>query len=228
MNTALGRRLLAESWAPPCWYLRRRRARRGARGGTGPARLRGPRDRRALVRAGDRRGDLHVRHHLGCAHQPRGDGLAGGRAPLPLGGGRPLRGRAARGRARRGGARQRDLRLAGERPQRLRRHDRRSGVHQAQAVVAEGLGTFLLLATIMALAVDRRAPAGFAGLVIGLAVACEIMVIGPISGGSVNPARTFGPYVATRSSAARRRGASSGSTGSARWSAGRSPRWPTT
>jgi len=28
-------------------------------------------------------------------------------------------------------------------------------------------------------------------------VACEIMVIGPISGGSVNPARTFGPYLAT-------------------------------
>ena len=55
----------------------------------------------------------------------------------------------------------------------------------------------MLLATIMALAVDRRAPAGFAGLVIGLAVACEIMVIGPISGGSVNPARTFGPYLAT-------------------------------
>lgn len=68
---------------------------------------------------------------------------------------------------------------------------------KAQAVGAEALGTFLLLATIMALAVDRRAPAGFAGLVIGLAVACEIMVIGPISGGSVNPARTFGPYLAT-------------------------------
>jgi glycerol uptake facilitator protein len=71
------------------------------------------------------------------------------------------------------------------------------GFTDVQAVVAEGLGTFLLLATIMALAVDRRAPAGFAGLVTGLAVACEIMVIGPISGGSVNPARTFGPYVAT-------------------------------
>jgi glycerol uptake facilitator-like aquaporin len=28
--------------------------------------------------------------------------------------------------------------------------------------VAEGLGTFLLMATIMALAVDRRAPAGSA------------------------------------------------------------------
>jgi glycerol uptake facilitator protein len=68
---------------------------------------------------------------------------------------------------------------------------------QTQAAVAEGLGTFLLLATIMALAIDRRAPAGFGGLMIGLAVACEIMVIGPISGGSVNPARTFGPYLAT-------------------------------
>lgn len=66
-----------------------------------------------------------------------------------------------------------------------------------QATVAEGLGTALLLFAIMALAVDARAPAGWAGLIIGLAVACEIMVIGPISNGSVNPARTFGPYAAT-------------------------------
>jgi glycerol uptake facilitator protein len=72
-----------------------------------------------------------------------------------------------------------------------------AGFSEAQAAVAEGLGTFLLTATIMALAVDRRAPGGFAGLIIGLAVACEIMVIGPISGGSVNPARTLGPYGAT-------------------------------
>ncbi|UGS34769.1 MIP/aquaporin family protein [Capillimicrobium parvum] len=72
-----------------------------------------------------------------------------------------------------------------------------AGFTQLQAVVAEALGTFLLMATIMALAVDRRAPAGFGGLVIGLVVACEIMVIGPISGGSVNPARTLGPDVAT-------------------------------
>ena len=101
------------------------------------------------------------------------------------------------GARRRGGPHQRDLRVARERSQRVRRHGRRRWVHEGAGVVAEGLGTFLLLATIMALAVDRRAPAGFAGLVIGLAVACEIMVIGPISGGSVNPARTFGPYLAT-------------------------------
>jgi len=45
-----------------------------------------------------------------------------------------------------------------------------AGFTEAQAVLAEGLGTFLLVSTIMALAVDRRAPARFAGLVIGLAV----------------------------------------------------------
>ncbi|HET6502451.1 MAG TPA: MIP/aquaporin family protein [Amycolatopsis sp.] len=66
-----------------------------------------------------------------------------------------------------------------------------------QGVLAEGLGTALLLFTIMALAIDRRAPTGWSGLVIGLAVGCEIMVIGPITNGSVNPARTFGPYIAT-------------------------------
>jgi glycerol uptake facilitator protein len=71
------------------------------------------------------------------------------------------------------------------------------GYSDLQAIVAEGLGTALLLFAIMALAVDTRAPAGWAGLVIGLVVACEIMVIGPISNGSVNPARTFGPYAAT-------------------------------
>ena len=71
------------------------------------------------------------------------------------------------------------------------------GYTYVQAGVAEALGTALLLFTIMALAVDARAPTGWAGLVIGLAVACEIMVIGPISNGSVNPARTFGPYAAT-------------------------------
>jgi glycerol uptake facilitator protein len=70
------------------------------------------------------------------------------------------------------------------------------GVSYAQGILAEALGTFLLLLTIMSLAVDRRAPAGWAGLMIGLAVACEIFVLGPLTGGAINPARTFGPFVA--------------------------------
>ncbi|QNN53374.1 MIP/aquaporin family protein [Nocardioides mesophilus] len=69
------------------------------------------------------------------------------------------------------------------------------GVSVLEGMVAEALGTFLLMFTIMAVAVDGRAPAGWAGFLIGLAVAAEIMVIGPFTGGSVNPARSFGPYV---------------------------------
>ncbi|HXV92756.1 MAG TPA: aquaporin, partial [Pseudonocardia sp.] len=72
------------------------------------------------------------------------------------------------------------------------------GVASWQAVLAEALGTLLLMLTIMALAVDKRAPTGWAGFLIGLAVACEIMMIGPFTGGAVNPSRTFGPYLANQ------------------------------
>jgi glycerol uptake facilitator protein len=72
-----------------------------------------------------------------------------------------------------------------------------SGVTYAQGIVAEAVGTYLLLTAIMALAVDRRAPVGWAGLMIGLAVSAAILVTGPLSGGSLNPARTFGPLIVT-------------------------------
>src|SRR5256714_9375707 len=39
-----------------------------------------------------------------------------------------------------------------------------TNVSRGQAIGAEAIGTFLLVATIMALAVDRRAPSGFPGL----------------------------------------------------------------
>jgi glycerol uptake facilitator protein len=41
--------------------------------------------------------------------------------------------------------------------------------------------------------VDKRSPGDFAGLVIGGVVIAIIMVIGPITGASLNPARAFGP-----------------------------------
>lgn len=71
------------------------------------------------------------------------------------------------------------------------------GVSYQSGVVAEAIATFILVFTVMALAVDPRAPLGWAGLMIGLAVACAIFVIGPLTGGSLNPARTFGPYIAS-------------------------------
>lgn len=67
------------------------------------------------------------------------------------------------------------------------------GVSTPQAIVIEALGTFLLMFTIMAVAVDSRAPLGWAGFLIGLSVTCAILFIGPQTGGSLNPARTFGP-----------------------------------
>lgn len=64
-----------------------------------------------------------------------------------------------------------------------------------QAMAIEAIGTFLLLFVIMGTAVDGRAPAGWAGLIIGLIVAGEVIVMGPITGPSLNPARTLGPAV---------------------------------
>jgi glycerol uptake facilitator protein len=41
--------------------------------------------------------------------------------------------------------------------------------------------------------VDSRSPSQFAGLIIGGAVVAIIMVVGPLTGASLNPARAFGP-----------------------------------
>jgi glycerol uptake facilitator protein len=69
------------------------------------------------------------------------------------------------------------------------------GVGWLRAIVAEAIGTYLLVMAIMALAVDKRAPGGWAGFMIGLSVAAAILLIGPLTGGSLNPARTFGPLL---------------------------------
>lgn len=63
------------------------------------------------------------------------------------------------------------------------------------AIVVEAIGTFFLLFVIMAMVMDRRAHAGWAGLTIGLTVAMGILVTGAVTGGNFNPARAFGPTV---------------------------------
>lgn len=67
------------------------------------------------------------------------------------------------------------------------------GVSYWQAIVSEAVMTFFLVLAIWGSAVDDRAPKGFAGLAIGFVVAADIWVSGPITGASMNPARTFGP-----------------------------------
>jgi glycerol uptake facilitator protein len=62
----------------------------------------------------------------------------------------------------------------------------------ASAIFAEAIGTFILMFAILGI-VDSRSPGDFAGIVIGGVVVAIIMVVGPITGASLNPARAFGP-----------------------------------
>jgi len=62
-----------------------------------------------------------------------------------------------------------------------------------QAFWLEALLTFFLMFVIMAVATDTRAVGQAAALAIGATVALEALLAGPISGASMNPARSFGP-----------------------------------
>lgn len=63
-------------------------------------------------------------------------------------------------------------------------------------VVLEMIATFFLVLVVFGTAVDRRAPKSVFPFAIGLTIALDIMAIGPLTGGAVNPARAFGPALA--------------------------------
>ena len=65
------------------------------------------------------------------------------------------------------------------------------------ALVMEAILTFLLLFVIFGVAVDKRGPNVLAGLLIGLTVTLDILIGGPYTGASMNPARSFGPALAS-------------------------------
>lgn len=67
-----------------------------------------------------------------------------------------------------------------------------------QSLVLEIVLTFILMFVIFGSGLDRRAPIGFAGIAIGLTVAMEAAFMGPITGASMNPARSFGPALIAR------------------------------
>jgi glycerol uptake facilitator protein len=63
------------------------------------------------------------------------------------------------------------------------------------AIIVEAVGTFILMIAVMAV-VNKRVEPGIAGLIIGLSITASLTLISNITGGSINPARTFGPYLA--------------------------------
>lgn len=71
------------------------------------------------------------------------------------------------------------------------------GVSFFNGVYIEAILTFLLVFTIFATAVDSRAPKNIYGFAIGLVLTFDILMGGPLTGASINPARTFGPAVAS-------------------------------
>ena len=66
---------------------------------------------------------------------------------------------------------------------------------QAQSFVWELLLTFLLMFVIMAVATDTRAVGEAAAIAIGGTVGLDAMFGGPITGASMNPARSLGPGI---------------------------------
>ena len=59
--------------------------------------------------------------------------------------------------------------------------------------VVEALGTFLLVLAICAVAMNPRARQEWAPWAIGATLGFAVMIFGPLTGGSFNPARWFGP-----------------------------------
>ena len=72
------------------------------------------------------------------------------------------------------------------------------GGHRPSGDVAQSLGlevvlTFFLMFVIMAVVANPERIGNASGLAIGGTVALGVLIGGPISGGSMNPARSFGP-----------------------------------
>jgi MIP family channel proteins len=65
-------------------------------------------------------------------------------------------------------------------------------VSMVQAISLEAIATFFLTFVVFGTAVDPKAPK-VGGFAIGLTVTAGILSIGPLTGGSMNPARSLGP-----------------------------------
>ncbi|KAL0363505.1 UNVERIFIED_CONTAM: Aquaporin NIP1-1 [Sesamum calycinum] len=79
------------------------------------------------------------------------------------------------------------------------RHDHFAGTlpngSDVQSLVVEFIITFYLMFVISGVATDNRAIGELAGLAVGATILLNVMIAGPISGASMNPARSLGPAI---------------------------------
>jgi aquaporin Z len=69
-------------------------------------------------------------------------------------------------------------------------------VNGTQGFALEAVATFFLVLAVFGTVVDPKAPR-IGGLGIGFVLAADILAIGPLTGAGMNPARSFGPAVAS-------------------------------
>ncbi len=72
-----------------------------------------------------------------------------------------------------------------------------SGFGLMRGIAVEAILTFFLVFVIFNVAVDKRAPAAIYGFAIGLVLTFDILFGGPLTGAAMNPARAFGPALAS-------------------------------
>ena len=70
------------------------------------------------------------------------------------------------------------------------------GIAPVTAFAIELFLSFLLMWVVAGVGLDRRAHGAFAGVAVGATVGLEVMLMGPVAGAAMNPARAFGPFVA--------------------------------
>jgi len=70
-----------------------------------------------------------------------------------------------------------------------------NGITAVQACVWEFILTFLLMLVVMGTSKDSRSVGAMAGTAIGATVAVDAFIGGPVSGASLNPARSLAPAV---------------------------------
>ncbi len=70
------------------------------------------------------------------------------------------------------------------------------GIGPLTGIALEAILTIVLVLAVFGTAVDPRGPR-IGGLAIGLAITADILVGGPVTGAAMNPARWFGPAVAS-------------------------------
>eukprot|EP00850_Spirogloea_muscicola_P005028 SM000022S07242 [mRNA] locus=s22:718314:719223:- [translate_table: standard] len=68
-------------------------------------------------------------------------------------------------------------------------------ISSGQAFLLETILTFMFVLVVFGTAVDPKGPGSIAPLCIGLALIAGFLIAVPLTGGSFNPARSFGPAV---------------------------------